>query len=51
MGHTTSIYLVGVDGRGLAVFNFGMATTSAEVMVDRMRHFINIQEALDRAKK
>ncbi len=50
MGHTTSIYLVGVDGKGLAVFNFGMASTAVEEMVGRIRHFINIQEALARAK-
>jgi protein SCO1/2 len=50
MGHTTSIYLVGTDGRGLAVFNFGMAATAVEAMVDRIRHFVNIQEALARAK-
>ena len=50
MGHTTSIYLVGTDGKGLAVFNFGMAATAVEEMVDRMRHFINIQEALAKAK-
>ena len=50
MGHTTSIYLVGTDGRGLAVFNFGMAATAVEEMTDRIRHFVNIQEALARAK-
>ncbi|MDP6688396.1 MAG: SCO family protein [Alphaproteobacteria bacterium] len=50
MGHTTSIYLVGVDGRGLAVFNFGMAATEVEAMTDRIRHFVNIQESLARAK-
>jgi protein SCO1/2 len=49
MGHTTSIYLVGVDGRGLAVFNFGMAATAVEKMADRVRHFVNIQEALARS--
>jgi len=49
MGHTTSIYLVGTDGKGLAVFNFGMAASAVEEMVDRIRHFINIQEALARA--
>ncbi|MDP6351000.1 MAG: SCO family protein, partial [Alphaproteobacteria bacterium] len=46
MGHTTSIYLVGTDGKGVAVFNFGMAATAVEEIADRMRHFINIQEAL-----
>ena len=50
MGHTTSIYLVGTDGRGLAVFNFGMAATALETMVGRIRHFINIQEALAKAR-
>jgi protein SCO1/2 len=50
MGHTTSIHLVGTDGKGLAVFNFGMAATAVEEMADRMRHFINIQEALAKAK-
>jgi protein SCO1/2 len=50
MGHTTSIYLVGVDGRGLAVFNFGMAATEAEAMTSRIRHFVNIQQALARTK-
>jgi protein SCO1/2 len=50
MGHTTSIYLVGTDGKGLAVFNFGMAATAVEEMADRMRHFINIQAALAEAK-
>ncbi len=48
--HTASIYLVGIDGRGLAVFNFGMAATAVEEIADRMRHFINIQEALAKAK-
>lgn len=46
MGHTTSIYLTGIDGKGLAVFNFGMAATAVEEMTDRIRHFVNIQEAL-----
>ncbi len=50
MGHTTSIYLVGVEGRGLAVFNFGMAATEVDAMTGRIRHFVNIQEALARAK-
>ncbi len=49
MDHTASIYLVGIDGRGLAVFNFGMAATAVEEIVDRMRHFINIQEAIAKA--
>lgn len=50
MGHTTSIYLIGTDGKGLGVFNFGMAATAVEEMADRMRHFINIQAALAEAK-
>ncbi len=50
MGHTTSIYLVGTDGKGLAVFNFGMAATAVGEMADRIRHFTNIQEALAKAK-
>ncbi len=50
MGHTTSFYLVGTDGKGLAVFNFGMTASMVEEMVDRIRHFINIQEALAKAK-
>ncbi len=51
MGHTTSIYLVGPDGRGLAVFNFGMAATAVEEMTSRIRHFVNVQEALAKAKQ
>ncbi len=50
MGHTTSIYLIGIDGKGLAVFNFGMAATAVEEMTDRIRHFVNIQEALANSK-
>ncbi len=50
MGHTTSILLIGTDGKGLAVFNFGMAATVVEEMVERIRHFVNIQEALAKAK-
>lgn len=50
MSHTTAIYLVGTDGRGLAVFEAGMAAMEVEAMVDRIRHFINIQEALLRAR-
>ncbi|MCP4326948.1 MAG: SCO family protein [Alphaproteobacteria bacterium] len=50
MDHTASIYLIGTDGKGLAVFTFGMAATAVEEMADRMRHFINIQEALANAK-
>ncbi len=46
MGHTTSIYLVGIDGNGLAVFNFGMAPTAVDAMTERIRHFVNIQEVL-----
>ncbi len=49
MGHTTSIYLVGTDGKGLAVFNFGMAATAVEEMVERIRHFISIQETVAKA--
>ncbi len=50
MDHTASFYLVGTDGRGLAVFTYDTATTAVEEMVDRMRHFINIQEALAKNK-
>ncbi len=50
MGHTTSIYLVGPDGKGQAVFNLGMAATAIEDMVERIRHFLNIREVLVKAK-
>lgn len=44
MGHTTSIYLVSTDGKGLAVFN--MMVPAVEKMAERILHFINIHEAL-----
>jgi len=43
MGHTTSIFLIGPDGRDREIFSF---STSPEVMANRMLHFINIAEAL-----
>ncbi|MCP4315422.1 MAG: SCO family protein [Hyphomicrobiales bacterium] len=50
MDHTASFYLVGTDGKGLAVFPYNMATMAVEEIVDRIRHFINIQEALTKVK-
>lgn len=38
VGHTSSTYLIGPNGRDLHVFNYGDAP---EVMAARIRHFIN----------
>ena len=38
VGHTSSTYLIGPNGRDLHVFNYGDAP---EVMAERIQHFIN----------
>lgn len=47
MGHTTTVYLIGPDGRDREIFSF---STTPEVMADRMTHFINVAIALNRPK-